>query len=91
MFQDYVDFPRHCKIEQAGIEEADGGGDGCYELIDAEGTPDEIGEKIAEALKHNDLSSGSHHLSYLERGEDLFLTIKIRFTKAGVLDFDPCI
>jgi hypothetical protein len=46
---------RYCKIESASIELANGAGDGAYGLLGVIGSPEQIGNAIAEELTEGDM------------------------------------
>ena len=72
--------PRQCTIESASIEDADGKGDGCYDLLDVKGTPKKIAKAIASALREGDLASGNT-CAIDDNGQALYLNVRIRFEK----------
>ena len=74
--------PRQCTIESASIEDADGKGDGCYDLIDFTGTPEETAKAIASSLRDGDLASGNT-CTIDDNGQALYLTVRIRFEKGA--------
>jgi hypothetical protein len=75
-----VQGQRLCHIVSASVEEENGAGDGAYDLFDRVGTPDEIGNAIAESLKEADLFSGRRP-SAIDAGQDLYLTVRIKFCR----------
>lgn len=68
---------RLCHVVSADLEGADGGGDGCEPLFDLTGSPEKIGQAIAETLTEADMMRGRNMM--IENGEDLYLVLKIKF------------
>lgn len=74
---------RFCHIESASIIDSNDAGDGAYDLIGVEGSPEEVGAEILKALKECDLSAGIHG-SLLDKGETLTLSIHVKIRKIGL-------
>lgn len=70
--------PRVCRVVEGGVEGADGGGDGAYDLFDVSGSPDAIGRAIAQSLAETDMMQGST-MMIRDGGQALYLTLKIKF------------
>lgn len=70
---------RRCVIVDASIEDAEGHGDGAYDLLDVEGTPKHVGRAIASSLAESDLVQGGRDgVCALKAGKPLFVTVRIR-------------
>lgn len=78
---------RHCIIVSASIEEADGGGDGAYDLHNVAGDPKKIGDAIAYTLRVGDMYRGLRAILAEEDGE-LYLNLRIKFANHPVVDED---
>ena len=75
---------RFCKIIDASVELADGGGDGAYDLHDVTGGPEEIGAAIAASLKETEMMHGKTWSP--NDGQPLYLILKIKFAEEPVDD-----
>lgn len=70
---------RECKIISGSLEVESGAGDGAYDLLDVEGTPEEVGQAIGESLALCDIMTGGCD-SILAGGTDLFLNLRIKIS-----------
>lgn len=70
---------RFCRIVSASVEKADGGGDGAYDLHEVSGSPDKIGEAIADSLDKTEMMCGARSDWLPNDGADLYLVLKIKF------------
>lgn len=78
---------RFCTIEDAGLIAKDGGSDAAYDIVEATGTPAEIGAIIAHQLQVADMCSGDSDSVFEDDGEIvLVMTIKITAQKQN---FEP--
>src|SRR5687767_4954845 len=68
---------RICQIVDGSLLDAEGRGDGAYDLLDVAGTPEEIGKAIADSLREADLGNGSNGDVLEGQGRDLFLELRI--------------
>jgi hypothetical protein len=77
--------PRRCRIVSGSVEDRAGGGDGAYDLLDVTGTPEAVGRAIGDSLAACDMHGGPGWRSgtYMERGEPLYLTVRIRIEPPG--------
>lgn len=70
---------RHCAIVSASIEDASGGGDGAYDLLDVTGSPAQIAKAIKDCLKYADMCRGPDW-TYIGDGDaELYLNVRIKF------------
>lgn len=70
--------PRTCKIIDGQVGKTPAADDdGAYDLLDVEGTPEEVGKAIADSLAEADLFGGGQG-TYLERGQPIYINITIR-------------
>lgn len=68
---------RLCGIVYGAIEDAQGRGDGAYDLLDIVGTPKQIGDAIASSLEQSSLMTGCRDI--IEEGGDVYLVVKVKF------------
>lgn len=71
---------RYCIIAEGSLENEAGQGDGAYSLLDVEGTPEEIGKAIADALADCDLACGAESTI---ASEPLYLNLRIKVWQSG--------
>jgi len=64
-------------VSSASVEDVHGAGDGCYDLHDVCGTPEEVAKAIGDSLATIDLSS-LRGGSSLENGQDIYVNLRLR-------------